>query len=100
MGFLNMFSKTASSLMRLPSGSFTMDRSGRVLVTTLPSNYPETLVEEIGQNVLGAFREAQAAQLPLSELIVHYPALKVTARELRGGAIVFLSPKTLTTNQP
>jgi hypothetical protein len=31
----------------------------------------------------------------LDELIVYYPALKITARELRGGAIVYLSPQTL-----
>jgi len=27
-------------------------------------------------------------------LIINYPSLKITARELRGGAIVFLSPRT------
>jgi hypothetical protein len=26
-------------------------------------------------------------------LVVHYDALKITARELRGGAIIFLAPK-------
>ena len=40
-----------------------------------------------------AFSEAAAAQLPLAELIINYPSLKIAARELRGGAIVFLSPK-------
>jgi hypothetical protein len=43
--------------------------------------------------VLAAFAEATAAQLPLAELVINYPSLKISARELRGGAIVFISPK-------
>ncbi len=80
--------------MPLPSGSFTVDRDGVVLMGTLPSSFPEELVDDIAHQALQAFREAGAAQLPLSELIIHYPSLKITARELRGGAIIFLSPKT------
>jgi hypothetical protein len=93
MGFLRLFSKPAATLLRLPSGSFTVDREGTVLVRTLPSSYPMELVEEIGQQMIAAFREAAAAQLPLSEIVVNYSSMKITARELRGGAIVFLSAK-------
>jgi len=32
--------------------------------------------------------------MPLSELIVNYSALRILARELRGGAIVFLMPSS------
>jgi hypothetical protein len=32
--------------------------------------------------------------LPLAELSIHYPSLTISARELRGGAMLFLSPKT------
>jgi len=85
--------------MRLPSGSFTMDRSGRVLVATLPSQFPAELLEQIGQAVLQTFRDAQAVQLPLAELNVHYGSLKISARELRGGTLVFLSPITPITPQ-
>ena len=92
MEFLkNLFSKPATPLMRLPSGSFTLDRDGRVLVATLPSSFPSELVAQIGRGVLETFREAQAAQLPLSELIIRYGSLKISAIEMRGGAIVFLS---------
>jgi hypothetical protein len=91
MGFLNIFSRAAPTLLRLPSGSFTMDREGTVLVRTLPSSYPTELVEEIGEQMIAAFREAAAAQLPLSEIVVTYSSLKITARELRGGVIVFLA---------
>jgi len=33
--------------------------------------------------------------LQFSELIVQYAAFKITAREMRGGAIIFLSPRAL-----
>jgi hypothetical protein len=96
MGFLRIFSRSTPTLLRLPSGSFTMDREGKVLVRTLPSSYPTELVEEIGEQMIAAFREATAAQLPLSEIVVNYSSLKITARELRGGVIVFLAAKVST----
>jgi len=96
MGFLGLFSKVApSALLRLPSGSFTLDGNGKVVVTTLPSSFPSELVSEIGRHILSTFQDAQDSQLPLEELVIYYPALKITARELRGGAIVYLSPQTL-----
>ena len=92
MGFLNLFSKPAPQLARLPSGTFTMDRTGRVVIGTVASDVSGETVQQIGRSVLQTFREAQEAHLPLSELIVNYGSLKITARELRGGAIVFLTP--------
>ena len=94
MGLLNLFAKPVPALLRLPSGSFTVDREGCVLMGTLSSSFPAGLVRDIAQQVRAAFGEAAAAQLPLAELVIHYPSLKITARELRGGAIVFLAPKT------
>jgi hypothetical protein len=94
MGLLTLFSKPAPNLLRLPSGSFTVDRDGRLLVGTISSNFPPDLLEQLGRDVLATFREAEAAQLPLSQLILNYASLKVTARELRGGALIFLSPVT------
>jgi hypothetical protein len=93
MGILSRFSKPKPTLLRLPSGSFTVDRAGCVLVGTLPSSFPAGLVGDIARQVLAVFHEAAAAQLPLSELTISYPSLQIAARELRGGAIVFLSPK-------
>jgi hypothetical protein len=93
MGFLSRFSKAAPALLRLPAGSFTVDRTGRVLVGTLPSTFPADMVGDIARQVLAVFHEAAAAQLPLSELLIHYPSLEISARELRGGAIVFLAPR-------
>ena len=93
MGLLNFFSKPVPTLLRLPSGSFTVDREGCVLMGTLPSSYPSDLVKDIAQQVRAAFGDAVAAQLPLTELVIHYASLKIAARELRGGALVFLSPE-------
>ena len=91
MGFLTSWFSPAKPLLQLHSGSFSMDRTGRVLATTLPSSFPRNLVQTIGKCVALTFQEAQTAQLPLSELIIHYPGLKITAREMRGGAMVFVS---------
>ena len=95
MGLLTLFAKAPGPLLKLPSGSFTADRDGGVLIATLPSSFPAELVNQIAQDVLAAFHGAAAAQLPLSELIINYPSLKITARELRGGAVAFLVPKGL-----
>jgi hypothetical protein len=97
MGLLSFFSSRAepATMVRLPSGSFTVDRSGRTLVSTLPSSFPETLVADIARQVLQTFQEAQTAQHPLTELTIHYPTLKIVAREMRGGALIFLVPINL-----
>ena len=93
MGLLNLFAKPAATLFRLPSGSFTVDREGRVLMGTLPSSFPAELIHDIAEQVLTAFRDANEAELPLFEMVINYPSLKISARELRGGAIIFLAPK-------
>lgn len=94
MGFLSLFSKGTPHLQSLPSGSFTVDRDGGVLIGTVPSTFPQSLTRDIGLQVLATFREAKQAQLPLCELVVNYPSLKITARELRGGALIFLEPRS------
>lgn len=93
MGLLNLFSKAAPKLTQLPSGSFTVDAQGRVLASTLPNAFSRPHLAEISATVLTIFKDAREAALPLSEIIVRYDGFKITARELRGGAIVFLKPK-------
>jgi len=95
MGLLTIFAKPQAPLLKLPSGSFTVDRDGAVLIGTVSSSFPRELIGDIAQQVLATFREAQSANLPLSELVINYPSLKITARELRGGAVIFLTPKAL-----
>jgi hypothetical protein len=99
MGFLNTFlNPTPGRLTRLPRGSFTVDGQGRVVACTLPHGFPEAAMRDIGRIVLAYFKGAQQAQVRVREVIVAYPALKLCAREMRGGAIVFLSPQSLTKN--
>jgi len=100
MGLLSLFDKPVPSLLRLPSGSFTVDRHGLVLTNTLTSTFPQALVNEIARQVLEVFAQASASQLPLSELNIHYATLKITARELRGGALVFFAPTHRVRQEP
>jgi hypothetical protein len=96
MGFLNFFPRaTTLNLVRLPNGSFTVDVNGNVLASTLPHTFPEDWVQEIGELVVNTFRAAQDAQIPLRELVADYSALRLTARALRGGAIIFVGPHGL-----
>jgi hypothetical protein len=90
--------KWSSRLSKLPSGTFALDRDGKIVVSTLPQSFPEAQMREIGERVMAFFNGAQHAQMPQQELNVYYPTLKVTARYLRGGALIFLSPQTLPKN--
>lgn len=93
MGLLNLFSKPRPGVQVLPSGTLAVDRTGHILASTVSSACSVELLNEIGDQVLELFRKARNAQLPLSELTLHFSSLKITARELRGGAIIFLAPK-------
>lgn len=94
MGLLKLFSKRPVTPMKLPTGSFTMDKQGRIVVSTLPQGFPMALQREIGECVLKSFAAAQRANLALTELRVNYAGFKLVARYMRGAAIVFLSPVT------
>lgn len=92
MGLLNLFSKPRPALQRLPSGSITVDRDGRIVTSTVASSYPEDVLEGIAEEVLGLFEEARKAHLPLTEFTIHFASLRISAREARGGALIFLTP--------
>src|SRR5271157_3964569 len=93
MGFLKLFSKPDPTVQRLPSGSLTVDREAQIVATTVSSAFPYELLEEIGGHVLSLFREARKAHMPLAELKLHFASLQLTARELRGGALIYFKPK-------
>jgi hypothetical protein len=78
---------------RLPTGAFTVDAQGRVVSSTLPQAVPPAIVSDIGEQVVAIFAGARQAQLPFSEMVAQYASFRITAREMRGGAIIFLSPK-------
>jgi len=93
MGFLKKIFRTRAAVQQLPTGSLTVDRNGHVVTTTVSSSYPQALLREIGHEVLTLFREARAAEMPMAEVSLHFASLRITARELRGGAIIFLFPQ-------
>lgn len=96
MGFLTKSKESKGDLKRLPAGTFTVDADCHVVSSTVPHTVSEAQVRDIGRHVLSIFQEARQANLQFSELVVQYEAFKITAREMRGGAIVFLSPRTAT----
>lgn len=100
MGILSLLTKRgaagdARNLVRLPTGSFTVDPSGKIVASTLPHSFPESQMRRIADLILATFQSAREARIPLTEVIADYATLRLTARELRGGAIIFLAPRSL-----
>jgi hypothetical protein len=94
MGFLKkLFGRRPAAVQQLPTGTITVDRSGHIVTSTVSSSYPQKLLQLIGRDVLELLNEARASQMPLAEVSLHYGSLRITARELRGGAIIFLLPQ-------
>ena len=97
MGILKPFTRTLKPLRpeRLPSGCYTVHRGGELVASTLPSSFPREALLEVSRVVIEAFHSAQSANLPLTDLHLKFSGLAITARELRGGALIFLEPATL-----
>ena len=95
MGFLNFFSGARPVIHKLPSGSFTVDRHGGVRIGTITADFPVSLLGEIAREIVSIFREARTAQMPMTEVTLDFAGLKINAREMQGGAIIFLSPKNI-----
>jgi hypothetical protein len=95
MGILKRFARPAPVVRRLPAGSFTVDRHGKVMTTTVGSEYPQWLLDDTARELLSLFREARAARMPLTGLDLNFAGLHITAREMQGGAIIFLSPQNM-----
>ena len=100
MGILKKIFGANASVQQLPAGTVTVDRLGQIVTSTVSSTYPATLLEVIGRDILELFREARAAQMPLAEISLHFGSLRVTGRELRGGAIIFFFPQTAMFSTP
>jgi hypothetical protein len=94
MGLLKKLFGGRAAVQQLPTGTITVDRQGRIVTSTVSSAYPKNLLREVARDVLELFREARVAQMPLAEVSLHFGSLRITARELRGGAIIFLFPQT------
>jgi hypothetical protein len=98
MGFIrNIFNRWfghSPTVRELPSGSVTVDLEGSIVTSTVSSSFPQSTLQQVGQDVVALFREARAAQMPLAEVSLQFGSLLITARELRGGAVIFLFPQT------
>lgn len=93
MGLLDLFARPAGQLLlAIPKGTFTVDPAGRIMTSTIPRTFPQDKLQLIGQTIIGIFSQAKSADAALNELTVEFGALKIHARELRGGAMVFLTP--------
>ena len=92
MGFVTHFfiKPRKTDLVEFPKGSFTVDGRGKVLTSTLPRKFVTKHVQAIASAVLAAQKAARQNHSPLSELVVCFDGLKLVARDMRGGAIVFL----------
>jgi hypothetical protein len=102
MGLLKWFSSSRpTTVHKLPSGSFTVDRHGNVMTGTVSADFPASLLRDLAKEILSIFREARAAQMPLAEVSLDFAGLQISARDMQGGAIIFLSPKNpLATTSP
>ena len=87
------------NLESLPSGCFALHRGGELAGSTLPTSFSTDKMAEIGRVVIQAFRGAEGANLLLKDLRFHFSGLQISARELRGGALIFLTPATLSQPQ-
>ena len=96
MGILTPFSRTSipPAADRLPAGCFAVHRGGGLVASTMPSTFPVKLVQEIARTVLDAFKSTVETQISLNELHAQFAGYTIIARELRGGALVFLQPRT------
>ena len=103
MGFLKDIKRAFRSrpaVQQLPAGSLTVTRDGEIITSTVSSGYSKSLLTEIGRTVTALLREAREAQLPLTEVSIHYGSFLVTAHELRGGAVIFLQPQSTQSPLP
>jgi molybdopterin-binding protein len=100
MGILKKLFGGDATVQQLPAGTVTVDRHGQIVTSTVSSTFPEALLLVIGRDVLELFRLARVDQMPLAEVSLHFSSLRITARELRGGAIIFLFPQTALSSIP
>jgi hypothetical protein len=78
---------------RFPSGSYTVSAIGSIMVSTLPRSFSPERMEAIGKVMLSALGSARELGTPFSELAADFAGVEVRARDLAGGAIIFITPQ-------
>src|ERR1700744_1428134 len=94
MGFLKKLFGGLAAVQQLPTGTVTVDRNGNIVTSTVSSAFSKKLLRDIAGDVLELLSESRSAQIPLAEVTLNFGSLRITARELRGGAIIFLLPQS------
>ncbi len=94
MGFLKKLFGGLAAVQQLPTGTVTVDRNGNIVTSTVSSAFSRKLLKGIAGDVLDLLSESRSAQMPLAEITLNFGSLRITARELRGGAIIFLLPQS------
>jgi hypothetical protein len=78
---------------RFPRGSYTVSATGGIVISTLPQGFSRELMEAIGKTVLSALSSARELGTPFTELAADFAGLEIRARDLAGGAIIFVTPQ-------
>jgi len=79
--------------MRFPRGSYTVSATGSIVVSTLPRSFPRERLEAIGKVIISALASARELGTPFTELAADFAGLEIRARDLAGGAIIFVTPQ-------
>ena len=93
MGILTRFRSNPDARTVPPSGSFTVDSAGVIIASTVSSRFSPNIIHEIARVVLRTFADAAKNGSPLTEIKVKFGVIYIRAIEMRGGALVFLSPR-------
>ena len=78
---------------RFPRGSYTISAEGKIVVSTLPGSFPHERMLAIGKVILSTLASARELGTPFTELAADFAGLEVRARDLAGGAIIFVTPQ-------
>jgi len=78
---------------RFPRGSYTVSAGGKVVISTLPGSFSRDRMEAIGKVILSALASARELGTPFTELAADFAGLEIRARDLAGGAIIFVTPQ-------
>jgi hypothetical protein len=78
---------------RFPRGSYTISSGGSIVVSTLPGSFPKERMVAIGRVVLSALNSARELGMPFTELAADFAGVEIRARDLSGGAIIFITPQ-------
>jgi len=89
----NPFQSKTVGPARFPRGSYTLSSAGNIVVSTLPGSFPRDRMLAIGKTVLSALSTAREMGTPFTELAAEYAGLEIRARDLAGGAIIFITPQ-------